>query len=162
LPLIHVAVQVTCFLCLALVMGTLAIFFCRAGWLRDSPADLTAVLVLLARLEWFSQPLVANLPTAPCSNCAMRHCRSHGAAPHARSLAGCQGGGTCAGRHQVQVLPLNAISSLSGLNLLLFHLGQPLGQSEVREGKWAEVVGTRAVETQMGCVLPWMERGPGC
>lgn len=37
-------------------MGTLAIIFCRAVWLRDSPADLMAVLVLLARLERFSQP----------------------------------------------------------------------------------------------------------
>lgn len=49
LPLFHVAVQVICLFCLAPVVGTLVMFFCRAGWLRDRLADLTAILVLLAK-----------------------------------------------------------------------------------------------------------------
>lgn len=49
LPLFHVAVQVICLFCLAPVVGTLVMFFWRAGWFRDRLADLTAILVLLAK-----------------------------------------------------------------------------------------------------------------
>lgn len=54
LPLFHVAVQVICLFCLALVVGTLVMFFCRAGWLRHCLADLTAILALLAKKGWSS------------------------------------------------------------------------------------------------------------
>lgn len=126
---------------LAPVVGTLVMFFSRAGWLRDRLADLTAILVLLAKAG-AAQPAFgmgnnpvygsspSDLPTASCSHLGPTvplPCTAvRGRQP--RSLLSCRSHPACGAKGSMTHMGLPPMSNSVGLSRLS-QLGQLRGRA---------------------------------